>query len=83
MKTAPLVGVVACLTIGCATTEYVHITPECSVPPMPAPPEITAPPACPADECLTDETWGQIVEREAALIDSLLEHRAIVRELCQ
>ena len=84
MRTTLLAVVVTWAIAGCATTETVYVSPSCSVPPMPAPPEITAPPACPSEgECLTDHTWRQIVERDAALTDALLEHRAMLRELCE
>ena len=71
------VAFAAALT-GCATTEFVEVSPECSVPPVPSPPEIPAE----ALSTLPDETYWRVRERDAALIDAILERQAMLRELC-
>lgn len=64
---------------GCATSErLVYVEPECTVPPMPAPPEVTATDLDP----LPDEVYWRVLRRDRELTDSLLEHRAILLQVC-
>ena len=65
---------------GCATTERtVYVQPECTVPVMPDPPEVDAT----ALDALDDVTYWVLRRRDRILIDSLLEHRAILRAVCE
>ena len=66
------------LTIGCATERLVYVQPECTLPPMPAPPEVTALELDP----LPDDVYWRVLRREREITDALLEHRAVLRELC-
>ena len=56
-----------------------YVQPECTVPPMPAPPEVDATALDPLD----DVTYWVVRRRDRILIDSLLEHRAILRAVCE
>lgn len=68
---------------GCgAKTEYVYMQPKCSVPPMVTEadlPDINV-------DLIYDKLGRKVAEklrkRERLLVDSLLEHRAILKELC-
>jgi hypothetical protein len=65
---------------GCATTErLVYVQPECTVPAMPQPPEVDAA----ALDALDDDTYWLLRRRDRVLTDSLLEHRAILRAVCE
>lgn len=80
-RLAGLLVIVAAVwaTTGCATTErLVYVQPECTLPPMPEPPEVTALELDP----LADEVYWRLLRREREITDSLLEHRAMLRELC-
>lgn len=68
-------------TLGCATTEYVYVSPECTVPPMPS--NLPEPDVDYIYDRLGTEVAEQLLERERLIIDSLLEHRAILGELCK
>jgi hypothetical protein len=65
---------------GCATTErLVYTQPDCAIPPLPKPPEVTALELDP----LEDDVYWRVLRREREITDSLIEHRAILKELCQ
>ena len=66
----------ACLTTGCATTEYIH--PDCTVPPMPDPPEVTGEELAP----LPDEVYWRVRERDAALVGAVRVRQAMLIEVC-
>ena len=73
------IGLAVLIIAGCATTErLVYIQPECVLPPMPAPPEVTALELDP----LPDDVYWRVLRREREITDALLEHRAMLRELC-
>lgn len=74
-----VIVLVGLATIGCATDRMVYVQPECSIPPMPAPPEVTALDLDP----LSDDVYWRVLRRDRELTDSLLEHRAVLREVCQ
>ena len=63
---------------GCATERLVYVQPECTLPPMPAPPEVTALELDP----LPDDVYWRVLRREREITDALLEHRAVLREVC-
>ena len=63
---------------GCATTEYVHVKPQCSVPPQPVLPQIESS----RMSCLDDETYWDLMERERRLVDWALEMRAVLGAVC-
>ena len=64
---------------GCQTTErLVYVQPECTLPPMPAPPEVTALELDP----LPDDVYWRVLRRDREITDALLEHRAVLREVC-
>lgn len=65
-------------TTGCATTEYVEVRPECTVPPQPTLPQIKG------EELagLPDGVYWRLEDREKRLTDWALEMRAALRELC-
>jgi hypothetical protein len=72
--------VAALITAGCATTErLVYLQPDCAIPPLPVPPEVSATELDP----LADDVYWRVLRREREITDSLLEHRAILKELCQ
>lgn len=79
MKTI-LIAVLASLALltGCETVRYVEVKPECDVPPLPVLPSID-----------WDELSGQgdalarLEAYEAALVDSLIEHREMLKVLCK
>jgi hypothetical protein len=74
------IGLAGCLTVGCATTErLVYVQPECTVPAMPQPPEVDAS----ALDALDDDTYWVVRRRDRVLTDSLLEHRAVLRAVCE
>ena len=68
--------------LGCsATPDYIEIRPSCIVPPMPLSlPHIDV-------DALYDAAGWDLAEalrdRERLIVDSLLEHRAALTELCQ
>lgn len=75
---------------GCATkTEPVFIQPECSVPPMPA--DLPEPDVDAVYDAMISFHGPQkgvritedLLKRERLIVDSLLEHRAIIEELCR
>lgn len=77
---------------GCAKkTEMVYLQPDCNVPPMVTEadlPTVKVNAVYDALESYHGEEKGKEIaedlrERERRLVDSLLEHRAIVKELCQ
>lgn len=75
---AALVALV--LLTGCTTrtvTETVFVQPECQVPPVPALPTLDW-----AELHGSDDALNRIEDYEALLVDSLLEHRAILTEVC-
>jgi hypothetical protein len=47
--------------------------------PLPKPPEVSALELDP----LSDDVYWRVLRREREITDSLLEHRAILKELCQ
>ena len=67
------------LMTACATrTEYVEVRPDCTPPPVPALPELSADDLAP----LSDGVYYDVIERDARLQDWALEMRAMLRELC-
>lgn len=66
----------AALITGCATNR--DPVPHCQVPPLPNPPELSGEELAP----LSDEVYWKLRERDDAWQSSLLEHRAILREVC-
>ena len=74
-----VIGLVVSAMTGCATDRLVYVQPECSLPVMPAPPEVTALDLDP----LSDDIYWRVLRRDRELTDSLLEHRAVLREVCQ
>jgi hypothetical protein len=74
------IGVTALITAGCSTTErLVYVQPDCAIPILPKPPEVSATELDP----LSDDVYWRVLRREREITDSLLEHRAILKELCQ
>lgn len=67
------------VTSGCATTEYVEVRPECTVPPQPALPQIDGSEL----QSLSDDTYWKLERREKRLTDWTMEMRAMLRELCK
>lgn len=77
MMCALILGV----TTGCATkTETVFIQPECSVPPLPS--NLPEPDVDYIYDRLGFEVAEQLMLRERLIVDSLMEHRAILKEIC-
>lgn len=79
----------ALLVTGCATTEYIEVKPDCEVPPAPILPILTWDELLMPMEYLPNgkiEEWDNTLDKweeyEAALGDSLAEHRAIVTAVC-
>lgn len=82
MKPIHIAAALAALALltGCVTrtvTETVFVQPECQVPPVPA-----LPPVHWAELHGSDDALNRLEEYEALLVDSLLEHRAILNEVC-
>ena len=70
----------AALVAGCATrTEYLEVSPECTVPPQPSLPTITG------DELagLPDSVYWKLERREKRLTDWAMEMSAALREICE
>lgn len=68
---------------GCATkTEYVYIKPECSVPPMVSEADLPNIDVDYVYDNLGTEVAEDLLKRERLIVDSLLEHRAILKEIC-
>ena len=69
------------LTTACAsTTETVYVEPECEVPPLPTPPEVSA---HQLKEAVDEELRPTIERREAELIDALIERHRMLEEVCR
>lgn len=65
---------------GCTTTErLVYMQPDCAIPLLPKPPEVSALDLDP----LSDDVYWRVLRREREITDSLLEHRAALKELCE
>lgn len=62
----------------CATTEYVEVRPECTVPPQPTLPQISGEEL----RALPDDVYWRLERREKRLVDWALELRAIAEEAC-
>lgn len=74
-----LMMVVLLLVAGCAASpEYVEVRPECTVPPIPALPNVEAADLAP----LPDSVFFDLKEREKRLVDWALEMEAMLGELC-
>lgn len=82
MNRTGVVGVIVAAvwaTTACVTVErpiFTEVT--CALPPMPAPPTVTGREL----EPLADEVYWRVLQRDRELQDSLLEHRAMLQELC-
>lgn len=76
---APALAVL-CAVSGCTTTEYIHVTPECTPPPQPALPEIDRGELW---DALGDDRYRQLEryingvwafsDEQGAMLDSLCE----------
>jgi hypothetical protein len=76
-----VIGLIIGVTGACGTkTEYVFVKPECSVPPMPA--DLPEPDVDYIYDNLGNDVAEQLRKRERLIVDSLLEHRAILKEIC-
>lgn len=70
--------------IGCsAKTETVFLKPECSVPPMVIEADLPDINVDKVYDALGTETAEKLLKRERLIVDSLLEHRAILKEICK
>lgn len=71
----------ALLLSGCSLlperVEYVE--PDCTVPPMPAPPEISAEELDP----LPDDVFWRLRERDDALVSAIVERQRMLEALCE
>lgn len=77
-----MIGAMIVLT-GCATkTEYVYIQPECSVPPMVTDADLPDIDVAKVYNALGTKTAEKLLKRERLIVDCLLEHRAILEEVC-
>lgn len=69
-----------CAVSGCETTEYIHVTPECTPPPQPALPEIDR-----------GELWGALGDDRYRQLERYIngvwafsdEQGAMLSELCE
>ncbi len=75
---SPVIALISLGMTACATTEYVEVRPECSVPPQPTLPQIDGE----ALSSLDDETYWALEKREKRLTDWALEQNAMLQELC-
>lgn len=66
------------LLTACETVEYVEVHPECETPPLPVLPELQW------DELQgSEDALRRLEEYEALLVDSLIEHRKMLKALCE
>ena len=75
-----VVVALAVILAGCATTERVYITPDCTVPPRPTLPTVDAGELW---DAVGDDMYRVLEERDARLTDWALELEAGVRVLCE
>ena len=73
-------AVTLAITAGCASkqVEVVYIEPECELPPLPAQSGL----ATSELDALSDETYARLEFYVQGLIDSLAEHREMLRAVC-
>lgn len=73
-----IVALMSLVIAGCATTEYVEVKPECTVPAKPSLPMIKK-----ADtECLNKDTYWALMDRERRLVDWALSMESQLTVLC-
>ncbi len=75
-----MIALAAWTTSGCSLLpeRTVYVTPDCSAPPLPAPPEV------PAEDltALSDDTYWTLRERDDTLIDAVLLRQRMLEALC-
>ena len=76
------VALMCLATLGCQKRiEYVYLQPECTAPPMPS-----GLPVIDAEYVfnrLGVEVTEKLILRERLIVDSLMEHRAMLKEICE
>jgi len=70
-------------TAGCQKRiEYVYVEPECHVPPLVSEAQLPQIDVDYVYDNLGDEVAEDLLTRERLIIDNLMEHRAILKEVC-
>lgn len=73
-----MIAATALAMTACGTTRTVYVEPECSPPPKPSPPEVSADELAP----LPGDVYWRVTRRDKQLEDWGLEQRAMLREVC-
>ena len=81
MTFALIAGGISVSGCGPKSIETVYVQPRCSVPPLPA--NLPQPDVDYIYDRLGTDVAEQVRKRERLIVDSLMEHRAILKEVCK